>query len=44
MAARFTAVTEEEIREMNEEPTLANTKSICLVDTKTGITSVLEVC
>ena len=32
MAARFT---EEEIRQMNEGATPANTKSACLVNTKT---------
>ena len=31
MAARFTTVTEEEIRQMNEEATPANTKSTCLL-------------
>ena len=37
MAARFATVTEEEIRQMNEEATPANTKSTCLVNTKTTI-------
>ena len=37
MAARFATVTEEEIRQMNEEATTANTKSTCLVNTKTTI-------
>ena len=37
MAARFATVTEEEIRQMNEEATPAKTKSICLVNTKTTI-------
>ena len=36
MAARFATVTEEEIRQMNEV-TPANTKSTCLVNTKTTI-------
>ena len=34
MAARFPTVTEEEISQINEE---ANTKSTCLVNTKTTI-------
>ena len=37
MAARFATVTEEEIRQMNEEATPANTKSTCLVNTKSTI-------
>ena len=37
MAARFATVTEEEIRQMNEEATPANTKSTCLVNTKITI-------
>ena len=37
MAARFATVTEEETRQMNEEATPANTKSTCLVNTKTTI-------
>ena len=37
MAARFATVTEEEIRQMNEEAPPANTKSTCLVNTKTTI-------
>ena len=37
MAARFATVTEEEIRQMNEEATPANTNSTCLVDTETTI-------
>ena len=37
MVARFATVTEEEIRQMNEEATPANTKSTCLVNTKTTI-------
>ena len=37
MAIRFATVTEEEIRQMNEEVTPANTKSTCLVNTKTTI-------
>ena len=44
MAARFFAVTGEKNREINEEAAPANTKSICLVNTKATITSVLEVC
>ena len=36
-AACFATVTEEEIRQMNEEATPANTKSTCLVNTKTTI-------
>ena len=35
MAARFATVTEEEVRQMNEEAVPANTKSIYLVNTKT---------
>ena len=34
MAARFATITEEEIRQMNEEATPANIKSTCLVNTK----------
>ena len=37
MAARFATVTEEETRQMNEEATPANTKSTCLVNTRTTI-------
>ena len=37
MAARFATVTEEEIRQMNEEATPAKRKSTCLVNTKTTI-------
>ena len=37
MEARFATVTEEEIRQMNEEAAPANTKSTCLVNTKTTI-------
>ena len=37
MAACFATVTEEEIRQINEEATPANTKSTCLVNTKTTI-------
>ena len=40
MAARFATVTEEEIRQMNEEATPANTKSTSLCNTKTTIPSV----
>ena len=35
MVARIATVTEEEIRQTNEEATPANIKSICLVNTKT---------
>ena len=37
MAVRFATIMEEEIRQMNEEATPANTKSTCLVNTKTTI-------
>ena len=37
MVARFATVAEEEIRQINEEVTPANTKSTCLVNTKTTI-------
>ena len=37
MAARFATVTEEGIRQMNEEATPANTRSTCLVNTETII-------
>ena len=37
MATRFVADTEEEICQMNKEATPANTKSTCLVNTKTAI-------
>ena len=40
MTARFTTVTEEEIRQMNEEATPANTKATCLVNTKATTPSV----
>ena len=33
MAVRFAIITEEEIRQMNEEATPANIKSPCLVNT-----------
>ena len=37
MAVCFATIMEEEIRQMNEEATPANTKSTCLVNTKTTI-------
>ena len=37
MAARFATVTEEKNRQINKEATPANTKSTCLVNTKTTI-------
>ena len=37
LVVRFATVKEEEIRQMNEEATPSNTKSTCLVDTKTII-------
>ena len=37
MAARFATAGEEEIRQMNGEATPENTKSTCLVNTKTTI-------
>ena len=37
MAACFATVTEEGIRQMNEEATPTNTKSTCLVNTKSTI-------
>ena len=37
MAARLATVTEEEIRQKNAEAAPANTKSTCLVNTKTII-------
>ena len=44
MAVLFATVTEEEIRQINEEATPANTKSTCLVNSKTTIPSVSMPC
>ena len=43
MAACFATLMEKEIRQMKEEATAANTKSTCLVNTKTAISPSVSV-